>query len=340
MRELILDPYLGNAALNMIMDGVLLWAAGAVDGRRARWHRLAAGALLGAAYGFWLDLTRQGFLPAMALLSAPLPFLCLNLIMIPLLMLAAAYLPCRAKQLCRLGGIFLFLTLLTYGLGNALFYFLRLQGLAFSRLSCILLEIGLALAVVELGWGAVHRQVVARICRIPLRLIFGDFSLPTEGYLDTGNRLRDPMTGRPVVVLDYALIRDALTPAARDFVKAVADGGDPPGLPADDPWFARLRIIPYRTVQRRLGLMPGLRADEIRLGDGGRQVAHRAVVAGLEIHGGLRDDCRVLVPPELWLAQPRAAEKPAWPYTPQSGEDRDVTCLTGEKRRFGVSGSS
>lgn len=297
MRDLILDPYLRNAFLNVLMDGTLLWAAAAMVKQRARGRRLIAGAVLGGLYTFWLLLARDGFLPGWTWLSSP----SIVLLLLPTLMLTAAFAPLGWRRFLQLGMAFVFLSLLTWGLANVVFYQLTLRGHAFSPLLCVLLEIGAALVVAEVGWGAVHRQAVARVCQVPVTFVLGEVVLEIEGYLDTGNHLHDPVTRKPVVVLDYAVVRSFLTPAARAFIEAVAEGGNLPPVPVDDPWLARLRLIPYRSVQRRSGLMPGLRADEVRLGRGERSVSHRSVVLGLELAGGLgKDGCRALVPPVLW----------------------------------------
>lgn len=297
MQDLILDPYLRNAALGCLMDAALLWAAGAMVKQRTTWYRLLAGSLLGGIYNFWLGLARDGFLGGWSWLSSP--FVLLGII--PLLMLTAAFIPLRFRSLLRVGGAFFLLSLAAWGLASTVFYFLALRGTSFSPFLAVFLEIGLILAVAELGWGAVHRAAVVRVCQIPFSCLLGEIRLETEGYLDTGNHLRDPVSRRPVVVLDYGLIRPLLTPEARAFIEAVADDAPLPPLPPGDPWSTRLRVIPYRSVQRHSTLMPGLRADTVWLGKGTTCICHRSVVIGLEVAGGLgKEECRALIPPAMW----------------------------------------
>ncbi len=307
MSDLILDPYLRNAALDCFMDAALLWAAGAVVKQRRAWYRLLAGALIGGIFNLWLGLARDGFLGGWNWLSAP-P---VHLGIIPLLMLTAAFIPLRFRSLLKVGGAFFLLSLAAWGLASALFYFLALRGMSFSPFLAVFLEVGLVLAVAELGWGAVHRAAVARVCQIPLSCALGEIRLETEGYLDTGNHLKDPVSRRPVVVLDYGLMRPFLTPEARAFIEAVAEGSPLPSLPASDPWTTRLRVIPYRSIQRHSGLMPGLRTDTVRLGKGTASVCHKSVVIGLELAGGLgKEEVRALIPPALWSTSLMPAQPP------------------------------
>lgn len=297
-NDLILDPYLRNAVLDLLMDGILLWAAAAIVGRPVRFRRLLAGAALGGFYNLWLGLARDGFLPGWAWLGSPAVYF----VFMPGLMLGIAFFPMKPGGFLRLAGAFFFLALIAWGMASATLYFAALRGRSFSPFFCTLLEIGLVLAVGELGWGILLRAAVAEACKVSVVFAVDGLRVETEGYLDTGNHLRDPFTRRPVAVVDYGLIRAALTPAARSLVEAIAEGNPPPPLaPEDDPWLARLRVVPYRSVERRLGLLPALRVDELRLRRRGVTVTHRAPVVGLERVGVLgRDGCRALIPPSLW----------------------------------------
>ncbi len=72
------------------------------------------------------------------------------------------------------------------------------------------------------------------------------------GFVDTGNTLRDPVDGAPVIVMHRKLLAEALA----------GENGGPEGL-FTGPLTARFRVIPYRAVGQSHGLLPGLRADRV-----------------------------------------------------------------------------
>jgi stage II sporulation protein GA (sporulation sigma-E factor processing peptidase) len=92
--------------------------------------------------------------------------------------------------------------------------------------------------------------------------------------MDTGNTLRDPITGSPVLVAGadvgerLGFSREILS----DPVKALA-GGQLTGA----------RLIPYRTVGRPTGMLVLIRAEEVRLD--GRTVSPLVALAPEEIGG-------------------------------------------------------
>lgn len=91
---------------------------------------------------------------------------------------------------------------------------------------------------------------------IPIRLTFGGKTLQLTALRDTGNTLRDPVTGQGVLVVDAQIAREltGLEPAdLRDPVNSILL------LPG-------LRLIPYRTVGDS-GFLLALQIKEARIGN-------------------------------------------------------------------------
>ena len=95
---------------------------------------------------------------------------------------------------------------------------------------------------------------------IPLTIRLGPHAVPLTALLDTGNTLKDPLTGEPVLVVD-AGVAARLLPDAGLNAAALAD---PAGLfaflseqyPSD-----RFRLIPYRAVGTASGLLLAVRCS-------------------------------------------------------------------------------
>lgn len=96
---------------------------------------------------------------------------------------------------------------------------------------------------------------------IPVQLTIGGRCAQLCALRDTGNSLCDPLSGQPVLIVEWAVLRPLLP-------------GAPAALPGD-PVAAlealrrlcpalRLRLLPYRTVARQ-GLLLAVRCDSIRL---------------------------------------------------------------------------
>lgn len=102
-----------------------------------------------------------------------------------------------------------------------------------------------------------------------LEISYGGATLRTEALIDSGNRARDPMDSRPVVLLKS-------TEAARAFPALCVESGAWVSLPTEDR--RRIRMIPV-SFGRDHRLLLGFRPDEVRVYHGNIEERIAATVA-------------------------------------------------------------
>lgn len=255
MVEVNLAAYLLLSCLLCGQMMVLLWAGGAVVGLRPSPVRLVAGALGGTVYAALVDLAAFGVLSEAGFLSAWYVVLAVSLTTH-----AAVYWPLPAGRLLPALGAYYFLAVIGAGTAYAA-YNLGARGWIPPLVSTAVI-----LAAAELGWGVVQRWVWDRVVYLPLEIELLGRRARVTALLDTGNRLVDPLTGQPVIVLGPELGEVLLPPEAAAVVAAVADNPlDAANLLIDTPLASRLRLIPYSTLGTDNGLLLAFRADAVRL---------------------------------------------------------------------------
>ena len=231
----------GTALLNFLTDYLLLWGTGALTGRGRGSLRLCLGAMAGGLYGA-LSLA-----PSLRFLGS----LLWQTVFLALMLVLAFGL---GRQLLRQGILFLMLALSLGGGG----YLLRQGG------SISFFTLGAGAGALALGCRLLARTGTAAGERVVLTLALGDRQVRVTALRDTGNGLRDPLTGQAVTVVGpraaMALLSGTLDPldlqdpaAALERLKARA-----PSL--------GLRLIPYRAVGREGGILLGLRGDRVTAG--------------------------------------------------------------------------
>ena len=95
---------------------------------------------------------------------------------------------------------------------------------------------------------------------IPLTIRLGPHAVPLTALLDTGNTLKDPLTGKSVLVVDGSIAAQLLPDAGL----STASLADPAGLFAslsEQYPFCRFRLIPYRAVGTVSGLLLAVRCE-------------------------------------------------------------------------------
>ena len=98
--------------------------------------------------------------------------------------------------------------------------------------------------------------------------LFGK-TIELEAMVDTGNRLTDPLTNGRIVVVEYTRVRDAFPHGMRAIfdVFGVSDAAETLRMLAGAGYGDGFRLIPYRAIGTKHGLLLALRADSVREND-------------------------------------------------------------------------
>lgn len=191
------------------------------------------------------------------------------------------------------------LYLITYfvgGLINSVYYH--------TNLRLYLLRLGNSLIFSNLSWKFVIITVLLVIPIIFLLLLYsrwyqsniretldieldwGDRSVRTKGLLDSGNCLYDPIFRKPVIIMEDTLLKKLLpTEVYQAFGKVKSCVTD--YAVSKEKWdtdYEKLlhpRIIPYQSVGKANGLMPGLVLDRVVIYKGKETICNDKVTAAI-----------------------------------------------------------
>lgn len=258
-------------AMTLVMQWLTLWATAAVLGYRVRHLRLLAGsAAAGAIDAAIIAMFFADRIPA----GAAVPLAVLSII--PAARVAFGRLPlARFLLVC---AHVLGISMLAFGGALATAY---LTG--WRLVPTLIGLVGTVLLTAEIGWGLVHRRIRDWLLFVPIEVRLGEVTLKLNALIDTGNRLRDPITGSPVILLEYSAVADALPERVRRAFMAfdAGDFGLVSELLADSRWLSRFRVIPFVSVGEERGLLAGFRVDEVRVLGGPRATSSRNAVVGV-----------------------------------------------------------
>lgn len=241
--------------LNAGMDALCLCLTAKLLHRPLSLPRLLASAALGGVYA----------VISLFLTVGPTAALCIDL-SVCLLMCAIA-LGQRRNPLGLLPGsvAFLVLSMVMGGIMTALYHLLGRLNLPVltdndsgDGISAFLfVALAIVGSLITLGGGRFFRRSAATTaCRVTVTL--DGRSITLDGMVDSGNLLRDPIGGRPVMVVDTHAFSPILSPA---MTEALDDGSLPLRI-ATLPEAHRIRMIPTDTATGQ-GLLVALRPDAV-----------------------------------------------------------------------------
>lgn len=244
--------------LNFVVNALLLACAGKLDHQRLHPGRCALGAGLGAGYALLALLPGWGFL------THPI---CKAAAAVAMLLVTYG----RSDRILRIGGLFLVLSC-AFGGGLLLLTMVRGEGIAAPGVLGTSLGMRGILMAAALSYGCLCLLLGGQFSHGGIGGELTWLTLTRKGQSakllalrDTGNTLRDSLTGRPVVVVEGKKILDLIPELSgmegeylSDPVALLDSLAETEGL--------RLQLLPYRAVGVDCGLLAALRMDRVEYG--------------------------------------------------------------------------
>jgi stage II sporulation protein GA (sporulation sigma-E factor processing peptidase) len=292
--------------LNFSMDFILLFILSKVNRKIFRWKRMVVGSAVGAVSAVIVSI-----FPWMNII---IRFLFMN-IAASALMLCITFGKMRPVQLLQQMIALYLITYFAGGLINSVYYYTDFREK--------LIHIGTSLILSNLSWETVIAILLLLIPTsfILLRLIRRNLSerkeiyevelfcdnrnIKTVGLLDTGNCLYDPIFKKPVMVIDETLLGELLSSeacndmeAVRKGLRGISESSDNLAVSMENA--RRLRFIPYQSIGKESGIMPGLILDKVLIHTGKETICNEKVTAAIcDNHLSANDDYHVILHKEL-----------------------------------------
>lgn len=217
--------------LNFFVDYLLLLGTDRLSGYRSAGKKPLLAAALGGVYAGACILPGFSFLAGL-----PWRLVCLGLMSV----IAFGF----DGSALRRGVLFVFLSMalggVALGIGNGGFWSLVLA----AALLCLMCLLG-------------FRGRAGEASYVPIRISHGGKTVSLTALVDTGNTLRDPITGKSVLIVDADVAGKLLALSQEQLEHPVETlaAGDCRGL----------RLIPYRAVGQPSGMLLGLQVDKLMI---------------------------------------------------------------------------
>lgn len=244
---------------NFVVNYIILLAAGKLALRSVHHRRLIVSSLLGSVYAL-----SALFVPLKAAYSLPAR------IAFGVFMVALSYPGTKGLALIRVAFSFFLCSAVTAGTalalqsfgGRALYEASLLRGNAAVHWYVIVFSLAVMAGLPVLA----RMNGYSALSRLPLMTIevsVGGKTIGLTGLVDTGNNLRDPVSGLPVIVIDWEALRSLMPPEVTAFFTSAWDR-IPAALPESSVG-TRLRLIPFESLSGKKGVLPGFKPDRLAL---------------------------------------------------------------------------
>jgi stage II sporulation protein GA (sporulation sigma-E factor processing peptidase) len=278
MLKVYLDlPILGGL-LGWIEDAVLLWMVGQIGVAKRKWPRLILGGAIGGVFQFIILVNQASEGVAHRWIVSPIVFI----LLVPVLMIGLAFFTTNIKRTLKLFGYFYLLSFLLsgihWGLDSINRRYFQIQINFWWRFWG---HLTLILVLGELGWGVVHRKFWDQICLYPIQINWDENELHLNALLDTGNRLHDPLTRVPVIIIEFDQVKKLLPVEIIELIEKMQSGEFNLDWKPPNVWEDRVRILPFKSIGKEHDILVGFRPDSLKVWQKQRATTHNQVVVGI-----------------------------------------------------------
>lgn len=281
MLKVYLDLPILVGILSWIQDGVLLWMVGQISSVKAKWVRLAVGGAVGGLFQLFIMVNQASGGLVNSWAGSPIIFM----FIVPLLMVGLTFFPIKPKVALRLFGYFYLMSFLLSGIHwgvdsiNRRYFQLEINfwWRFWAHLTFIFI-------LGELGWGVVQRKLWEQICLYPIQINWDGKEINLNALLDTGNRLYDPLTKVPVVIIEFNEVKHLLPCEVVALIKKMHSGELDGDWNLPDIWQERVRVLPFKSIGKEHGMLIGFRPDSLKIWRKQQAICNNQVVVGIYNH--------------------------------------------------------
>lgn len=244
---------------NIGMNYILLMATAILLRKETKILRTLIASMLGAAYAI---VSYANILPIYSHL--------ITKVFLSVAMVYVALKPQNGKTLLKTIVLFYFVSFVFGGCAFALLYIVRPEQILMKNgvyIGTYPIKIAILAGVV----GIPLLQIVARLLKNKLSnhriyeitIHLNQKAKTVKALLDTGNLLKEPITGVPVMVVEKRALEEFIPTSILDHIDEII-GGDVDNIEDENmEYISKLKIIPFTSLGKSNGMLLGMKAEKI-----------------------------------------------------------------------------
>ena len=196
-------------------------------------------------------------------------------------MVYIAYKPQNIKKLGKNVLIFYLTSFVFGGVAFALIYVIKPQDILMKNglflgtypLKTVFISAIIAAIILIMGFKIVKTKISKKDIYCKVKIILNNKEVETMAMVDTGNMLKEPITGMPVIVVESSLLEKILPYQILQNTEKII-GGDLENVPEEikNKYISTFRLIPYSSLGKQNGMLLGIKADKVVIEKEGEEV--------------------------------------------------------------------
>ena len=248
---------------NLIMNYIILYATGLISKSKISHLRIFLASAIGAIYAVMVYISKLHIYSNMLLK-----------IILSIIIVFVAFYPQNVKKMWKQLVLFYLTTFTFGGVATYLIYVLKPQNIVIKNgmyvgtyvLKVIFIGAIVGTIILIISFKFAKNKITKKdmICKVKIKLNGKEVVLDT--MVDTGNMLKEPLTGNPVVVVEKTSLYDLMPKEILNNTESIL-GGDFEKIPEDikNDYISRLKIIPFSSLGKQNGMLIGIKPEKLKV---------------------------------------------------------------------------
>lgn len=264
---------------NLIMNYIILLATGLILKIKIKHIRIFFASLVGAVYTL-VSYTN--------ILGGSISFL-LKII----LSFVIVYIAFNPQSIKRMWKYILFFYLTSFvfgGVAFALIYIVKPQEILMKNglflgtypLKVIILGAIISFIILITAFKIVKKKISKEDMFCELEIGMNAKKIETKVMIDTGNFLKEPITGTPVIVVERGLLYECIPKEILNNIEEII-GGEFKNVPENIrlEYISKLKLIPFSSLGKQNGMLIGIKPEYIKIVQEGQEKIIKDVIVGI-----------------------------------------------------------
>lgn len=247
---------------NLCMNYIILFATAYIMKIKISHIRIIASSSIGAVYSIML------YMKILPIYSSIFMKIILSVVMVYI-----SYAPKSVKIAIKQLIIFYLISFAFGGCAFALLYFVKPQDIFIKNgvyigtypLKIALLGGIVGFVITYIAFKIIKNKATKEEMIYKLKIKINDKTVEVNALLDTGNKLKDPITLVPVIVIEKQKLYNFLPEEILENIDKIIGGDSNKLIEENIKYMSKFRVIPYNSIGKQNGLMLGFKADEVKI---------------------------------------------------------------------------
>ena len=211
-------------------------------------------------------------------------------ILLSVIIIYVAFNPQNKKKMWKTLVIFYLISFAFGGAAYALIYIVKPQDIIMKNglflgtypLKSTLLGGIIVFTFIIITFKFIKRKFNTKDITYKIEIRINEKEIKTNALIDTGNMLKEPITGTPVIIVEKVLLYDCMPKEILNNLEEII-GGDFEKIPKhiQTKYISKLKLIPFSSLGKENGILLGIKPEEVVVTKDEEKITYTNIIIGI-----------------------------------------------------------